>query len=47
MNYGEALMYEPSNRDMKIDYPELAEIEEFSILSARQLKFVWYLRPSH
>lgn len=43
MNYGEALMYEPSNRDMKIDYPELAEIEEFNILSARQLKFVWYL----
>ena len=43
MDYDEALMFEPSNRDMKLDYPELAEIEEFNILSARQLKFVWYV----
>lgn len=43
MEYGDVLMFEPSNRDMKIDYPELAEIDEFKDLSSRQLKFVWYV----
>lgn len=43
MDYGKALMFEPSSRDMKLDYPELADIEEFENLSARELKFVWYV----
>jgi hypothetical protein len=43
MDYGEALMFEPSGRDMKMDYPELAETDEFKELSQRQLKFVWYV----
>lgn len=36
-------LFEPTERDMKLDYPELAEIEEFQELTARDLKFVWYV----
>lgn len=36
-------MFEPSVRDMKLDYPELAEVEEFKKLNARELKFCWYV----
>lgn len=40
---GEIKVFEPSARDMKAEFPELAEIEEFKNLSNRDLKFVWYL----
>lgn len=43
MDYGEALLFEPTARDLKLDYPELAEVEEFKVLSQRELKFVWYV----
>jgi hypothetical protein len=36
-------LFEPTERDMKLDYPELAQIEEFEELTARDLKFVWYV----
>jgi len=36
-------MFEPTARDMKLDYPELAEVEEFKKLNARELKFCWYM----
>jgi hypothetical protein len=36
-------MFEPTSRDMKLDYPELSEIEEFKSLNARELKFCWYV----
>jgi hypothetical protein len=40
---GEIKVFEPSARDMKAEFPELAEVEEFKNLSNRDLKFVWYL----
>lgn len=43
MEYKEAILFEPSGRDMKLDYPDLAAIEEFEKLSTRELKFVWYV----
>lgn len=36
-------LFEPTDRDMKLDYPELASVEEFKELSARDLKFVWFV----
>jgi hypothetical protein len=36
-------LFEPSKRDMKLDYPELADVEEFEELNARELKFCWYV----
>lgn len=36
-------MFEPSPRDMKLDYPELSEVAEFEQLNARELKFCWYV----
>ena len=36
-------LFEPTERDMKLDYPELAEVDEFKELGARDLKFVWYV----
>ena len=36
-------LFEPTNRDMKLDYPELAKVEEFEELGARDLKFVWWV----
>lgn len=39
-------LFEPSDRDMKLEYPELAETEEFVNLSAREMKFVWYYANS-
>jgi hypothetical protein len=36
------IFLEPSNRDLRIEYPELADIEEFKTLSQRELLFVYY-----
>jgi len=36
-------LFEPTDRDMKLDYPELAEIDEFKELSARDMKFCWFV----
>lgn len=37
-------IFEPeTSRDMRIEFPELAGIEEFKNLSANQMKFVWYV----
>jgi len=35
-------LFEPTSVDMRIEYPELAGIEEFQGLSDVELKFVWY-----
>ena len=37
------VLFEPSDRSMLIDYPELANYPEFTNISARDLKFVWYV----
>ena len=42
MDYVDAILFEPSRMDMRLDYPELVDIKEFSELTARELKFVWY-----
>ena len=36
-------LFEPTERDMKLDYPELADIEEFKDLTPRDVKFCWYV----
>lgn len=38
---GTALFF-PTERDMKVEYPELTEIEEFEKLKGSELKFVWF-----
>ena len=43
MNSSNIEMFEPSPRDMKLDYPELSEVTEFEHLNARELKFCWYV----
>ena len=42
----EAVLFQPSNREMKFDYPELAEVKEFSELKNNEMKFVWYYASS-
>jgi|32_taG_2_1085360.scaffolds.fasta_scaffold21246_4 hypothetical protein len=36
-------LFEPSTRDMLIDYPELKDYEAFTKISKADLKFVWYV----
>ena len=36
-------LFEPSTRDMLIDYPELKEYEIFTKISKYDMKFVWYV----
>ena len=43
MNSSDIEMFEPSQRDMRLDYPELSEVNEFEHLNARELKFCWYV----
>jgi len=40
---GDLKLFEPKKGDMRIDYPELAEVPEFKDLSSSELKFVWYI----
>ena len=35
-------MFEPQKGDLRVDHPELAEVEEFVAINAKDLKFVWY-----
>jgi len=35
-------MFRPTSRDLRIEYPELANINEFSELKTKELKFVWF-----
>ena len=37
------ILFEPSKRDMIIDYPELKEYEVFTNITPADLKFVWYI----
>lgn len=37
------ILFEPSKRDMLIDYPELKEYEVFKNISKSDMKFVWYV----
>lgn len=37
------VLFEPSKRDMFIDYPELKEYEAFRKISKSDMKFVWYV----
>lgn len=41
-NGQEIKIFEPSDKDMRIEYPELNDIPEFEGLSGTELKFVWY-----
>lgn len=38
---GTVKLFAPSGRDMKVEYPELNECEEFVKLHSKELKFVW------
>ena len=36
-------LFRPTDKDMRIEYPELVKVEEFNALSSiQELKFVWY-----
>tara|TARA_R100000808_G_C2154309_1_gene165213 strand:- start:7317 stop:7886 length:570 start_codon:yes stop_codon:yes gene_type:complete len=35
-------LFEPTNKDLRIEYPELMDIDEFRDLTPRELNFVWY-----
>ena len=35
-------MFRPTEKDLRIEYPELARINEFGELKTKELKFVWY-----
>lgn len=35
-------LFLPSSKEMRLEYPELASIEEFKMLTDKQLKFVWW-----
>jgi len=35
-------LFKPINKDLRIEYPELMEIDEFRDLTPRELNFVWY-----
>jgi len=37
------LFHVDSERDMKLEYPELATIEEFKVLSGRELRLCWLI----
>jgi len=37
------MLFEPSDEDMRIDYPELNEYDEFKELNARELRLCWLL----
>lgn len=37
------VLFEPSKRDMLLDYPELKDYEAFTNISKRDLIFVWYI----
>lgn len=39
----EMTIFEPTGRDMKDEYPELAEIEEFADLKNKEIRFCWYI----
>lgn len=39
----EITIFEPTGRDMKDEYPELAETEEFAGMNNRDIKFCWYV----
>lgn len=36
------MIFEPTNIDMRVEYPELTGIDEFRDLSDPELRFVWY-----
>ena len=36
------VLFEPGDKDIRIEYPELAEVEEFADLKTAELLFVWY-----
>lgn len=36
-------IFNPSNKDLRIDYPELADIEEFKAMDPSEVKFCWYV----
>lgn len=46
MNQDDFSMFEPSDGEMKYDYPELADVDEFRELNNNELKFVWYFAAS-
>ena len=40
---GDLVLFEPSKRDMLIDYPELKDYDAFAKITKRDLLFVWYV----
>lgn len=39
----EVTLFEPNNKDLRIEYPELAQIKEFESLDSSEMKFVWLI----
>lgn len=43
LSEGDIVLFEPSKRDMLIDYPELSKYDVFTKLSKSDMKFIWYI----
>jgi len=43
LKYVDLTLFEPTVADMRDDYPELKEFEEFKNLSSRDLRFIWFV----
>lgn len=43
LSESDIVLFEPSKRDMLIDYPELAGYDAFTKISKADMKFVWYI----
>jgi len=35
-------IFEPTKKEMKVQYPELSEMEEFASMTDKDIRFVWY-----
>ena len=43
LSENDLVLFEPSKRDMLLDYPELKDYEIFTKITKRDMIFVWYL----
>lgn len=41
MSEVEVTLFQPQGKSLKVEYPELADVEEFDSLTSSELKFVW------
>lgn len=42
MNEKDIYVFKPTDKDLKVEYPELAKTPEFIDLTDKELRFVWY-----